>query len=71
MLAVTVPLPTLQAATGVALFRHAPPSSAALASSPGGNWSVRSLVLSPLEGVKVMSVPRLPVEPAGTRRGRG
>ena len=33
--AVTVPLPTWQAATGVLAFRQAPPSMAALASRPG------------------------------------
>ena len=60
----TVPLPTSQAAMGVALFRQAPPSTVALASSPGGSLSVRFLAESPLLGLNLMSVPRFAVEPA-------
>jgi hypothetical protein len=42
---------------------------AALASNPGGSWSVKSFVESPPLGLNVMSVPRFPVEAAGAEVG--
>ena len=62
----TVPLPTWQAATGVVLFivRHAPPSIAALASSPGGRLTVRSFGESAPVGANLTSIPRFAVDPA-------
>ena len=67
--AVTDPEPTWQAASGVALFRHAPPSIDALAISPGGNWSVRFLTESPPVGVNAILVPRFAVEAAVAELG--
>lgn len=46
------------------MARHAPPSIAALASSPGGSVTVRSLGESPELGANFRSMPRLVVEPA-------
>ena len=49
-MAVTVPVPTTQAAIGAVAFRQAPPSTEALAISPAGSESVRFLTESPPEG---------------------
>ena len=67
--AVTDPEPTWQAASGVELLRHAPPSIDALAISPAGSLSVRSLTESPLLGLKAISVPRFAVEAAVAELG--
>src|ERR1700677_2500833 len=67
--AVTVPLPTWHAVVGVALFKQAPPSMPALASRPAGSSRDRSLVVSPLDGLNLMAVPRLAVEPAVAELG--
>jgi hypothetical protein len=51
-----VPVPTWHAGSGVLDFRHAPPSIAALESSPAGRLSVMSFGVSPVDGPNFTSV---------------
>jgi hypothetical protein len=64
MVAVTLPLPTWQAAVGVELCRHAPPLIEASASRPGGRPIVRSFGVSPALGEKLNVIPSGTVEAA-------
>ena len=64
-MAVTVPVPTWQAASSRSVIvRQAPPSTEALASSPGGRLSVMWSGESVPVGANFRSSPRLAVEAA-------